>query len=198
MIEQHLYTLITIILLMALWVMFFTLHRGYHIARTRQRLFSIRTELFIAAANGKISFDDPGYRQVRLIINGTIKFTHNLSIFRTIAIVVFNQYAHQSLYGHFSAHLNNSLAKLTAEQRGLLQNTIDKVHLQVVRHLMSVSLFWPIFKLLSVIFKVMRATKAARKWATSGSKQWEWRRFDAEVTYNTSCKGAKCGAMLAA
>ena len=183
---------------MVLWVMFFTLHRGYHIAKTRQRLFSIRTELFIAAANGKISFDDPGYRQVRLVINGTIKFTHNLSIFRLLAIITFNQYVHQGLYGHFNAHLNKSLAKLTADQKELLKSTLDKVHLQVIRHLMSVSLFWPLFKFLSVIFKVMRATKAARKWATNGLNGGkQWRRFDAEVAFST-CEDKDCGLMLAA
>ncbi len=168
MLELHIKTIIISTVFLVLWIMFFTLHRSFHIARTRQRLFGTRASLFNAALEGKIGFDEPAYRQVRQVLNGIIRFTHNLSFFRMLAIVIFNQYVHKDLLGHFNSQLEKALDKLTLEQKELLLNSLDEAHLQIVRHLMSVSLLWPIFKLLSVIFKIADMTKGARKWATNG------------------------------
>lgn len=199
MIELHTKTIILCTIFLVLWVMFFTMHRSYHIARTRQRLFGIRAGLFNSALNGQIGFDDPAYRQVRQVLNGMIRFTHNLSFFRLLAIVFFNRYVHKGLLGHFNGQLEKALGKLTSEQKELLLNSLDEAHLQIVRHLMSVSLLWPAFKLLSVIFGIADMTKGARKWATIGlDRTQQWRRFDAEVTYSSSCKKEDCGLMLAA
>jgi hypothetical protein len=199
MLELHFKTIIISTVFLVLWIMFFTLHRNFHIARTRQRLFGIRASLFNAALEGKIGFDEPAYRQVRQVLNGIIRFTHNLSFFRMLAIVIFNQYVHKDLLGHFNSQLEKALDKLTLEQKELLLNSLDEAHLQIVRHLMSVSLLWPIFKLLSVIFKIADMTKGARKWATNGlNRTQQWRRFDAEVTYSSSCEDDDCGLMLAA
>lgn len=199
MIELHIKIVIVCTVFLVLWVMFFTMHRSFHIARTRQRLFGIRASLFNAALDGKIGFDDPAYRQVRQVLNGMIRFTHNLSFFRMGAIVIFNRYVHKGLLGDFNSRLEQALDKLTLEQKELLLNSLDEAHLQIVRHLMSVSLLWPMFKLLSVIFRIADMTKGARKWATNGlSGAQQWRRFDAEVTYNTSCEDDGCGLMLAA
>lgn len=199
MIELHIKKIIVCTVFLVLWVMFFTLHRSYHIARTRQRLFSIRASLFNAALDGKIGFTDPAYCQVRQILNGLIRFTHNLSVFRWVAIVFFNRFVHKGLLGHFNGQLEQALNKLTIEQKELLLNSLDEAHLQIMRHLMSVSLLWPIFKLLSVIFRIANRTKRVRKWATNGlNSAQQWRRFDAEVTYSSSCENDDCGLMLAA
>ena len=199
MLVLHIKTIIVCMVFLMLWVMFFTMHRSYYITRTRQRLFNIRANLFNAALDGKIGFDDPAYRQVRQILNGMIRFTHNLSFFRLGAIIIFNQYVHKGLLGHFNSQLEKALDKLTLEQKELLLNSLDEAHLQILRHLMSVSLLWPVFKLLSVIFRIADMTKRARKWATN-DLQWiqPWRRFDAEVTYSSSCEDDDCGLMLTA
>lgn len=42
----------------------------------RQRLFQLRDEIFDLAADGKISFDDPSYHEVRSAFNAMIRFCH--------------------------------------------------------------------------------------------------------------------------
>lgn len=200
MIEMHFKTIIVSTVFLVLWVMFFTIHRSYHIVRTRQRLFGIRAGLFNAALDGKINFDEPAYRQVRLILNGMIRFTHSLSFLRVLAIVIFNRYAHKGLLGHFNNRLEQALDKLTNDQKDLLLHALDDAHLQIMRHLMSVSILWGIFKPLSILLRIADMTKDARSWATSGlNRTQQWRRFDAEVTYNSPCEEEEdCGLLLAA
>lgn len=54
--------------------------RAYLRDSFRQKAFTIRNELFDWAADGNISFNDPAYWRLRLMMNGTIRFTHRLSL----------------------------------------------------------------------------------------------------------------------
>lgn len=201
MIETQLKLVVMSALFLVLWLMFFTIHRSYHIARTRQNLFGVRARLFNAALEGKISFDDSAYQLVRQAINGMIRFTHNLSFLRWFSIVMFNRYARNELSGRFNSRLEEALDNLTNDQKQLLLRALADSHLLVMRHLMSVSIFWIIFKPLSILLKISNLTKSARHWAMKGPKRTEqWRRFDAEVTYNSSCEDEEsdCGLLLAA
>ncbi len=50
----------------------------------RQQIFALRDELFDFAAEGNIGFDDPAYILLRQLMNGFIRYAHNLTPFRTI------------------------------------------------------------------------------------------------------------------
>lgn len=48
----------------------------------RQEMFALRDELFDYAAEGHIKFDDPAYRLLRQVMNGFIRYAHQLTFFR--------------------------------------------------------------------------------------------------------------------
>jgi hypothetical protein len=50
----------------------------------RQQMFSLRDELFDFAADGNISFKDPAYILLRELMNGFIRYAHNLTPYRTL------------------------------------------------------------------------------------------------------------------
>jgi hypothetical protein len=52
----------------------------------RQQMFALRDELFDFAMKGNISFDDPAYVLLRNLMNGFIRYAHNLTPFRTLMI----------------------------------------------------------------------------------------------------------------
>jgi hypothetical protein len=56
--------------------------------RFRQDMFSIRDEFFDYAASGNISFNDPAYRLLRQLMNGFIRYGHQLTFFRVCVTVV--------------------------------------------------------------------------------------------------------------
>jgi|GEM_PF-4266250 len=63
----------------ACWVLWFYFVKEYRVAAFRERLFSIRDQLFNFAADGLVSFDDPAYSELRALINGMLRFAHRVS-----------------------------------------------------------------------------------------------------------------------
>jgi hypothetical protein len=55
----------------------------------RQKVFTLRDELFDYAASGKVSFDDPAYRHLRLLMNRVIRYTHRISFWQLIGVSIF-------------------------------------------------------------------------------------------------------------
>jgi hypothetical protein len=73
--------------LIALWAFWYYLWRPQRVDAFRQKLFALRTELFDLGANQVVPFDDDAYTQLRLMINGMIRFAHQVS-FPTLLVVM--------------------------------------------------------------------------------------------------------------
>ena len=50
----------------------------------RQQMFALRDELFDFALEGNIDFNDPAYTQLRELMNGFIRYAHNLTAYRAL------------------------------------------------------------------------------------------------------------------
>ncbi len=66
-----------------LWILFFFGWRPYRIDNVRDKLFQLRSELFLLAADGGVSFDDPAYLILRNRINAVIRFAHTITLTRS-------------------------------------------------------------------------------------------------------------------
>jgi hypothetical protein len=66
--------------LVALWAFWYYLWKPQRVDIFRQKLFVLRTDLFDLAASGAVPFDHPAYTQLRLLINGLIRFAHRASL----------------------------------------------------------------------------------------------------------------------
>jgi hypothetical protein len=62
--------------LIALWAFWFYLWKPQRVDVLRHRLFALRSDLFDLAMSGAVPFDHPAYTQLRLLINGVIRFAH--------------------------------------------------------------------------------------------------------------------------
>ncbi len=63
---------------------FFRLLPIYRVDVFRQSMFALRDELFDYALAGKISFNDPAYVLLRTLMNGFIRYGHQLTSFRVL------------------------------------------------------------------------------------------------------------------
>src|SRR6266852_4021697 len=62
-------------LLLSLWP-------SYRLDSFRQKMFALRDELFDYAADGHIGFNEPAYRLLRQLMNGFIRYAHQLTFYR--------------------------------------------------------------------------------------------------------------------
>ncbi|OFW25387.1 MAG: hypothetical protein A3H27_14825 [Acidobacteria bacterium RIFCSPLOWO2_02_FULL_59_13] len=74
--------------LIALLIVLLWLWPAARLDKFRQEMFAIRDELFDYAASGKIRFNDPGYRLLRQIMNGFIRYGHQLTFFRVCMTIL--------------------------------------------------------------------------------------------------------------
>jgi len=68
------------------WGLAFWLYRDYRIDSTRQKLFTVRGELFDYALDAGLAFDHPAYALLRLRMNRLIRFGHR---FTSVGLVAF-------------------------------------------------------------------------------------------------------------
>src|SRR5688572_13211177 len=75
--------------LLLLWYLFFWLYRDYRLDAFRQTMFALRDELWDYAAAGHVGFDHPAYLLSRQLMNGMIRFGHNINLtWLVVAITV--------------------------------------------------------------------------------------------------------------
>ena len=83
MTSQHLVMIIgSCLTLILLIVLLFKLWPTQRVDIFRQEMFQLRDELFDFAMQGEVGFDDPAYTLLRQLMNGFIRYAHNLTPFR--------------------------------------------------------------------------------------------------------------------
>jgi hypothetical protein len=123
--------------LLAMWVLVFKLFRDYRIDALRDRLFSLRDDLFDYAAEGSVSFDDPAYFKLRALINSFIRFAHRLSFTRFSLGSLFTSWKWREAFGNPLLEWQDAVKKLPAEQQERLNELHSEVLLAVVKHLIT-------------------------------------------------------------
>lgn len=77
--------LMSIVSLALIAVFLFYPYNSLRVDKVRQSLFALRDEMFDDATQGKIRFDSEAYRATRVLLNGAIRFAHQISFARIIA-----------------------------------------------------------------------------------------------------------------
>jgi hypothetical protein len=78
----------------------------------RQKMFSIRDEMFDYAADGNIAFDHPAYVMLRHQMNGFIRHGHQLTVFRCLMTVAIRKVEGVNLNTSWHSELQKSLDSL--------------------------------------------------------------------------------------
>src|SRR5512146_90553 len=76
--------------ILAIWIAFDAGYRSYRRNLLRDRLFELRLELFeVARAGlfGRRGFSDPVYCHMRRVLNGSIRFTHQMTLSRLLILL---------------------------------------------------------------------------------------------------------------
>jgi hypothetical protein len=140
--------------LIALWAFWYYLWKPQRTDIFRQKLFALRSDLFDIAAEGAVSFDDPAYTQLRLLINGLIRFAHRAS-FPTLIIA-----AAQSRNAPSSALTTwkKNVQKLPEDERNQLLAVHSAVSEAFAKHLIDGSPLLYAYLMLRVLYALLRVS----------------------------------------
>lgn len=82
----------------------------------RQEMFIVRDELFDYAASGKIEFDSPAYRLLRQMMNGYIRYGHQLTFFRIALTMIRIRLVDRISVQDWSVKWDRALKNIRADQ----------------------------------------------------------------------------------
>jgi hypothetical protein len=151
----------------ALWVLAFFFFRDYVTDYFRQRLFTIRDELFDWAADGGIAFDHRGYTLARTTLNGFIRFGDRVSL---VSLGAFRVLRDQPNPQTFAVEYQAAVEDLRPEQRAFLDGVLKRMHEAVALHLVLASpvllftLVGPLVLVLVLHRAGGRVSQTVRRW----------------------------------
>lgn len=156
-------------------------HKDWSVDLTRQQLFELRDQLFDRAIKEDVNFDDTAYGMVRTLLNGMIRFAHELSFMRVAWILISQKvFGVEDSVDRYQAALEKILTSLPEAQRQIYKTALEQMHEIMFRHLLrtSFTLFY-VFQFLSVFDGLRSLAKAAAKKAGEHN-EW-WARVDCEA-----------------
>lgn len=125
--------------LLLLWVLLFYFWRRYRIDSLRERLFELRGELFDYAAAGEVSFNDPAYTRLRMLMNGMIRFAHRFTTTRVAMIFIFRNEL-KNITAKPLVEWEKAVALLPAEKQKRLKTLHDRMMFRIAWHITTGSL----------------------------------------------------------
>jgi hypothetical protein len=133
-----------------LWFLLFWLYEDYCVEMFRQKVFSLRDELFDAAAFGKIPFNHKGYGRLRVTMNGSIRFAHEISLLHFLIFSYMNR-NQPDIHASYNAIFSKEIEGLSPAQRETLHSFHDRFNALLIKHMLANSpvlvlvLFLPLF-----------------------------------------------------
>lgn len=140
--------IISLLGLIALWAFWHYLWKPQRVDIFRQKLFALRSDLFDLAANGTVPFDHPAYTQLRLLINGLIRFAHRASF---PVLVVAGVQSGDEQPSALKAWKKN-VEKLPEDERKRLMAVYLAVSVAFAKHLIGGSLLLYAYVFLRVLY----------------------------------------------
>jgi hypothetical protein len=117
-----------------LWILVFYFWRQHRVDALRERLFRIRGELFDYADSGEVSFDDPAYAKLRVVMNGMIRFAHRFTFFRLALMVLFSDVLEKVDVENPLSQWEEALQRIPTRQQKRLRELHDKMMGTIIVH----------------------------------------------------------------
>jgi len=116
-------------------------YRQYRIDLLRHQLFGARDSLFAAALDGAISFNDPAYGMTRQIINGMIRFAHQVGFWQLLLMLMTRRiWEVPQQQAKFPRHFANARSALTSNGRKVVDDALNCAHRSLLSHVAHTSL----------------------------------------------------------
>lgn len=126
----------TLVSILLGFILLFWLYIDYRVDLARQKLFALRDSLFDAALREGIPFDAPAYGMLRSTINGSIRFSHRLSLVQLVVFVALSKRHIKHARKPFSERLEEKLRGLSRPQAQTIQDHHRQLNFLMVEHVL--------------------------------------------------------------
>jgi hypothetical protein len=120
----------------------------------RQDMFTLRDELFDFAADGNVSFEEPAYLLLRELMNGFIRYAHNLTPYRTLMSFLRWKCFSGEPTSASAENLNKAIGEVADT---VVREKLQNFHSRAAALVMSQLVLSPVFLVLSVPLVIVTA-----------------------------------------
>ncbi|MFK8029151.1 MAG: hypothetical protein AB8G18_02845 [Gammaproteobacteria bacterium] len=158
------------VLTAVLWFMFAFLYRDFRVDLMRQRLFQVRDDLFSAVADSsEVQHDHDAHVMLRSMLNGMIRFSHELTFFRVVAMSITGKQVVEDLgidpADEFASMFDESLEKYSEDTQKIFSKAQSHAMLIVFDHLGHTSIFLaPPYILAKTVARLMLRWHSGVSW----------------------------------
>lgn len=163
----HTIVILNLICISALFWLFDIQYRQYRIDLLRSQLFRLRDDLFDAADRGVIAFDDPAYTMTRQMMNGMIRFAHEVGLWRALVMYGLRKYIdREGKVEALDARYNAVRDALLPEAREVVDKAMREAHVRVLSHVLHTSVisFPLVIVAKHILIPAIRAQISLNKW----------------------------------
>ena len=154
---------VSVFSLIAILAIYFWPMRELRVDQYRQRLFDIRTELFLYASRDGIAFTHPAYQMLRTLFNGGIRASHRLSLQHLVVLFTWmsNRYPEWNAEDVLDKHWEEASRSLENGAREELEDFRRRLRNEIARFLFFGSnskflLFLPVILIIGLSFKAQK------------------------------------------
>lgn len=121
--------------LIVLVLVTFKLWPNQRVDMFRQNMFALRDELFDFAADGNVAFEEPAYILLRQLMNGFIRYAHNLTPYRILMSYLRSNCVRREPISEWTSDFNRALGDLSEQNREKLQSFHSRAAAMVLSQL---------------------------------------------------------------
>lgn len=141
----------------------------------RQKMFTVRDELFDYACAGNIGFDHPAYRLLRKSMNGFLRYGHRLSLFQLVITSCRWHFADEKPVSLWHTQWQEAISSIEddAVKKKLILLHNDSMNLVMGRIVTGSPLMWAVLIVLGIGVCCKGAwdsTAALRRWFRIGKR----------------------------
>jgi len=174
--------ILTSTLIVSTWWLWFIQYKKFFIDDTRQKLFSIRDELFIAASRGEISFDDKLYGMTRITLNGAIQYTHDLTVAKLLGSIILGKFLGETpQLKNYRDSWSQAFSELEPSAKKLILKTHRDMHRAMFNHIARSSLLLMAVIIPIGILLLLFKHKKLENAVVSNRARDEWISIDVET-----------------
>jgi hypothetical protein len=136
--------------------------RSYQIDKFREKIFSLREEIFLYAFDEGL-VDDCAHRNLRNLLNSLLRYAHKVNFSHMIALLIAKRVLKLSFHSEVApmAAWEAAVAKLTTDQQEKFNYFNKKAMNLVIKHIILRSVLFWVFAICAVTPRIVRGQLVA-------------------------------------
>lgn len=150
--------------------------KGLFLDILRERIFSLRFELFEMGVSGELGFDTDTYRSMEILLSGVLRYAYRFTLFTYLfSMREQNRARKEKQFEDVAQQLSLKIARATPATQKKLHQMLEELHNALILYMAFTSLAFMASGLIYAILQALNFVKASKREITAVFEQEAYR-----------------------